>query len=104
MCLCKHATKLVLLPALFLLLASWGFAQETRSTIAGRVLDPQGAAVSGASVVVTNVDINASTHLATNETGYYEARLLMPGPYEITAEAPGFKKTLRRGITLAVAA
>ena len=35
-------------------------AQETRSMIFGRVLDPQASAVPGATVIVTNVETNTS--------------------------------------------
>ena len=89
----------------FLLAAVWTIslpAQETRSMILGRVLDPQASSVSGASVTVTNVDTNTSTRLITNETGYYEASLLLPGNYQVSAEAPGFKKSIRSGLTLPV--
>src|ERR1051326_8825403 len=65
--------------------------QETRGMIFGRVLDPLSSAVAGATVVVTNVESNTSVHLTTNETGYYEAILLLPGNYQVTAEAAGFK-------------
>ncbi|MEK7407594.1 MAG: carboxypeptidase-like regulatory domain-containing protein, partial [Acidobacteriota bacterium] len=77
-------------------------SQETRGMIFGRVLDPQSSAVAGAPVTVTNRDTNAVTRLATNETGYYEASRLLPGSYEIAAEAPGFKKSIRGGIVLPV--
>jgi len=77
-------------------------AQETRSTIYGRILDPQNAAVPGATVVVTNLDTNATTHLRSNETGYYEANLLLPGQYQVSAELEGFKKTVRSGIVLPI--
>jgi len=80
--------------------AAW--AQETRSMIFGRVLDPQGAAIVGAAVVVTNTDTGVSLNFKTNETGYYETSLLIPGNYEISTELPGFKKLVRRGITLPV--
>ena len=90
--------------SIFVLLHSAARGQETRSTISGRVLDPQNAVVAGAKVVVTQLETNTSTHLTTNDTGYYEARLLMPGSYEVSAEMEGFKKTVRRGITLTVAA
>ena len=64
--------------ALLALLLSWPIpAQETRGTIHGRVLDPTGAAVPGVTVVVENVDMNTSTRLRTNQTGYYEATLLL---------------------------
>jgi hypothetical protein len=85
---------------LFLVLA--GNAQETRSTIFGRVLDPQSAVVAGARIVVTNVDTNSATRLTTNDTGYYEASLLLPGNYQVSAEMEGFKKTLRSGIALSI--
>lgn len=79
-----------------------GFGQETRSTIFGRVLDATNAAVVGASVVVTNVETNVSTRVRTNETGYYEANLLLPGSYQVTAEMQGFKKTVRTGVVLPI--
>ena len=79
------------------------FPQETRSTLFGRVLDPQGAAVAGATVVVKNTDTNVTLTFKANETGYYEAALLLPGNYQVEAEATGFKRMLRKGITLPVA-
>lgn len=78
-------------------------AQETRSMIHGRVLDPQSSAVAGALVTVTNAATNTAVRLKTNETGYYEASLLLPGEYMVEAEADGFKKSVRRGIVLLIA-
>jgi len=77
-------------------------AQETRSTISGRVYDKQAAAVGGAKVVVTHADTNSVVTLSTNQTGYYEAPLLLPGNYVVSAESAGFKKVVRDGITLQV--
>ncbi len=71
--------------------------------IFGRVLDPQGSPAAGARVVVTDVDTNTSTPLTTNETGYYEASLLLPGNYQVAAEAAGFRRSIRKGIVLPVA-
>lgn len=78
-------------------------AQETRSMLFGRVLDPQGHAVVGAAVTVRNPDTGVMLHFKTNDTGYYEANLLLPGNYELIAEMAGFKKLVRRGVTLPVA-
>lgn len=72
-------------------LASSLQAQETRSMIFGRMLDPQGSAVAGAAVSVTNTDTNVTLPLRTNDTGYYEANLLLPGSYQVTTEVAGFK-------------
>jgi hypothetical protein len=80
------------------------FAQETRGSIVGRVLDPQDAPVPNATVVVTNTDTNVGTTLATNETGYYEADLLIAGAYRVVAQSAGFKQSIRSGIVLSVGA
>jgi hypothetical protein len=93
----------VILSMLALLLPASPLAgQETRSMIFGRVVDPQSSAVAGAKVVVSNTDTNVAFTLTTNETGYYEANLLIPGNYQVTAEAPGFKKWVRARIELPV--
>jgi hypothetical protein len=77
-------------------------AQETRSMLFGRVLDPQGGAVVGAAVVIRNSDTGVTLNYKTNDTGYYEGNLLMPGQYEVSVEMAGFKKSVRKGITLPV--
>jgi hypothetical protein len=88
--------------AVLCLLLAVASAQETRSTLNGRVYDPQAAAVGGAKVTITHVDTNSVTRLSTNETGFYEAPLLMPGKYRVSAEAAGFKTVIRENITLQV--
>src|SRR6516162_4211606 len=70
-------------------LAAAASAQETRSAVQGQVSDPQGASVVHAVVVVTNTKTNVSNSVATNDTGHYEANFLIPGDYEVSAEAPG---------------
>lgn len=87
---------------LLLFCISWfpAVGQETRGEIVGLVMDAQGAVVTGASVSVRNIKTGDSVPLTTNETGYYEARLLIPGAYEITAQANGFKRVVREGIQL----
>ncbi|MBL8227548.1 MAG: TonB-dependent receptor [Bryobacterales bacterium] len=77
-------------------------AQETRSVIYGRVLDPSGAPVASAAVRVTNLDTNTSVELKTNQTGYYEANFLLTGSYAVAAEMSGFKQTVLRGIQLPI--
>ena len=93
-----------LLACLVAALVSAVCAQETRSTIFGRVTDPHNSAVAGATVVVTNADTNTSMTLTTNETGYYEANLLISGNYRMAVEKPGFRKLIRSGIGLPISA
>src|SRR5574341_2412239 len=79
-------------------------AQETRGTILGNVKDPSGALVPSVSITITQLETNTTTRTATGQSGLYEVPLLMPGQYEITAEAAGFKKYVRRGLTVSVGA
>ena len=85
---------------LLVLTAVSAHAQETRGTIAGTVRDAQGV-IPGATVKVTNVDTNVGQSLATNERGYFEAPLLVPGSYRVSVEMAGFKTLNRTGISLA---
>ncbi len=93
-------------PSLVLLTAISAFiawAQESRGTIHGIVSDPAGAAVPAAQVTVKNIHMGTVVRAATNEAGHYEVPYLLPGDYEITVEAQGFKAAVRRGIQLRVA-
>ena len=82
------------------LFSALAFAQESRGSITGRVIDPQNAVVPGAKVVVTDVGTGVSNNVTTNATGYWEVNFLIPGKYSVTAELAGFKTLKRDGITL----
>ena len=76
------------------------FAQESRGSITGVVTDAQNAVVDNVTVVVTNTATNVSNRAVTNQTGYFEVDFLLPGSYSVSAEASGFEKLIRTGITL----
>ena len=94
--------RIVWLSVAALGLAAGLSAQETRGSIFGRVLDPQAAGIPNATVDVTNLQTNTVLHLKSNETGYYETSLLLPGTYQVEAGAGGFQTLVRKGITLPV--
>src|SRR5258707_13874010 len=75
-------------------------AQEFRSTIMGRVTDPSGAGVPNAKIVVLKTDTNARSETVSGADGNYTLPFLAPGPYEVRAEAPGFKAYRHSGIQL----
>ncbi len=77
--------------------------QEARGSIAGKVTDPQGAVIAGATVTVTGTETNAVSRTRSNDTGYFEVTLLNPSQYSIAVEAPGFKRAVRSGLDLNVA-
>src|SRR5438876_516797 len=86
----------------FLLGGSFAVAQETRGNISGTVVDPQGGLIAKAAVTLRSLDTKVTTSILTNSSGYYLASLLIPGRYEMVVEAPGFKRSVRTGLILAV--
>lgn len=60
--------------------------------------------VRGATITLTHLETNTVIRTQTNAPGWYEAPLLMPGSHEIAAEAAGFKRFVRRGLTLTAGA
>src|SRR5256714_3707182 len=77
-------------------------AQELRGKITGRVVDPNGAAVPGANVKVTDVARNKTTDLTTNSEGLFQAPYLLPGTYQVLVEMTGFKKSLQQTVQVAI--
>ena len=84
----------------FLLTTSAAFAQEFRSTIAGRVTDPSGSAVVSVKVVAAETQTGAKYEATTGQGGEYTLTFIPPGPYTITAEVKGFRKHVQEGVTV----
>jgi hypothetical protein len=95
-----NPTRVSALAITVLATATLGFAQGSRGSITGKISDPQSAVIPGVPVVVRNVLTGLTTRVVTNQTGYYEANFLDPGTYSVSAEASGFKTTIRPGIEL----
>lgn len=74
-----------------------GFAQGTTSRVTGTVTDNTGAAVSGATVTLTNEGTNVSLTTQTGDSGNYTFDLVQPGSYQVSIEKPGFKKFISKG-------
>lgn len=77
-------------------------AQVVGATISGTVVDPSGAKMPGANIVITNVGTGISTFTVTRGEGVFGVPNLQPGNYEIKVTATGFSTLLRKGITLTV--
>ena len=75
-------------------------AQDFRATLNGTVLDSSGASVPKAKIEVTNTATGVVYKGETLDNGEFTVPFLQPGTYSASAEAPGFKKTLRDDITL----
>ncbi len=72
------------------------------ATLNGTVLDPTGAAIPNAKVMVANTATGLIRNQQTNETGLYNFSRLPVGNYDLTVEATGFKSAKRTGVTLTV--
>jgi len=79
------------------------FGQSLSAAISGFVRDTTGAVVPGTTVTAKHTETGLTRTAQTNEEGGYTMRSLPVGSYELTAEKPGFKQQVRRGITLVVA-
>ena len=80
------------LPVLLLLAAFQGaaFAQTETGQISGKVTDPTGAVVTGASVTVKSPTTGATRSVTTSGEGLYNVTNLQPGIYDVTVKAQGF--------------
>src|SRR3984893_2513726 len=77
----------------FVLLLSFSAARaQYRASLRGTVTDPQGSAVVGAKVTLTNTDTSSTLVSITGDNGIYQFNALSPAPYRLTVEQQGFKK------------
>jgi hypothetical protein len=77
----RNAGSAVLL-ILFTCLVAMG--QEFRGSITGRVTDPNGSVVAGATVTLTNSGTNEQSTIVTNEDGAYSAPVTLSALYVIS--------------------
>lgn len=72
------------------LFAAGAAAQDFRSGIAGTVRDPSGARIGSAAVSVRAIESSLRRSVTSNPEGEFRIDELMPGRYELSAEAAGF--------------
>jgi hypothetical protein len=87
--------------AVVLLFAPAARAQVS-AAISGRVTDPSGATVSGATVMAKNVETGETRSTITDDAGHYWVPSLSVGEYEVHVTKPGFQEQVRGGIHLVV--
>jgi hypothetical protein len=75
---------------------------QATSSLHGAVTDPSGAAVFGASVVLTNANTNSSRTVLTAQDGVYQFNDVPPGMYSVSVAATGFKSAKVNNVQLLV--
>src|SRR5215470_16981147 len=79
--------------AVFVLISVFPMAaQNSQGTVLGHVVDPSGAAVTGASMTIVNLATSVRLSAKTSSVGDYVFVNMIPGNYSLTVEMPGFKK------------
>jgi hypothetical protein len=78
----------------------YAYAQTITGSIAGRVLDQQGAAVANATVTASEPEKNITQMTKSGDQGDFVFSALQPGNYTVSVESPGFKKLDRTGLAL----
>src|ERR1700756_3491684 len=93
----------VLVVSLVLSFAISAMAQNDRASITGRVTDPSGANVVGASVKVTNINTGASFDATTNDDGRFVVpSILQVGRYRVEATKAGFKAAVSDNVEVRI--
>src|SRR6266446_4871245 len=95
--MCLLDTTLVLLLFSFAL-----FGQGNFGRILGRVTDPTGAVLPGATINILDTQRGLARTVTTDEAGQYNAPALNPGTYTVRVEFPGFKTLSRENVVVSV--
>src|SRR5918994_3126397 len=95
-----HGTTPVLVFMLAVWLAAPASAQVDTGTILGTVRDQSGGVLPGATVTITHEGQAFTLSTVTREDGTYVFTPIRIGAYSLEVEFTGFKKAVRRGITV----
>jgi hypothetical protein len=79
------------------------FGQALSGTVVGTVTDQSGAAIPGATVILTNEGTGFTRTVETNQSGQYVATSFPPGKIRLEVQQSGFQKLIREGVQLTAA-
>jgi hypothetical protein len=82
------------------LAVSSGRAQDFRAVLTGQVIDPSGAVIKNATVMLINAESKTTYTAKTTDKGVYYIPYVLPGNYSITASANGFKTFVQDKVVL----
>jgi hypothetical protein len=100
-CVIQGAIVILCILAITVLAASRAQAQASAG-IVGTVMDATGSVIPNATVGIVEDATGVVHHATTSGAGTYAVSGLLPGRYSVTAEAAGFKKTIKRGVLIEI--
>src|ERR1700677_4090317 len=77
-------------------------AQTVDTAIEGTITDSSGAAIPGATVIVSSSATGIKKQAVTASTGDYTVTYLTPGNYDVTVSANGFRSAVQQNIVLQI--
>lgn len=77
-------------------------AQATSGSMRGSIVDNVGGLIAGATVLIKNENTGVESTSVTSSEGTFEVQGLAPGPYTISVEANGFKRSVKTGFQVKV--
>src|SRR5690349_3488141 len=84
----------------FVLFSAIVWGQSFQGSLRGRIADPNGAVIPDARITLIDEGTAISRATLTNDRGEYTFAAVTPGTYTIGAEAPGFKRSERKGVVV----
>ncbi len=82
------------------LLYAWPARAQQMVSISGRIIDPDGLALPGATITATEQNTGFTRNVVSAETGAYTIPNLEPGTYTVTVEMPSFSTLKRTDLVL----
>ncbi len=72
------------------------------TSVSGSITDPQGNAIAGATITLTNRATRATRTLTSTGDGSYQIAQVVPGLYDLRSEAKGFKTVVTENVQVLV--
>ena len=97
---CSQQFCWIFLLAFLLAMPATFFGQAYFGSVTGVLTDPTGAVIPGAKLTLTDQEKGYTFNTTSDGEGRFLYRSVSPGTYTVTAEMPGFEKTVRTGISV----
>ncbi len=88
---------------LLFVLSMTALAQTSKGFVVGTVLDPNGAAIEGATIKITNAETGVVRTTVSQDNGSFRLDAVDPGSYTVDISATNFKTATRTSVLVAAA-